>query len=126
MNKHLHLSSKICDQVTHLPQFMALSRTSTPQILPPQNNAIARMDSVSMAAYKILKPLSLINLHIFMFSKKCVNSSKPWLWEICIIRYTKLMVVHYASRFMQRIGKKRTRLQFHHTNYVCFDAYKTK
>ena len=36
------------------------------------------------------------------------------------------MVVHYASRFMQRIGKKRTRLQFHHTNYVFFDAYKAK
>ena len=29
------------------------------------------------------------------------------------------MVVHSASRFMQRIGKKRTRLQFQHTNYVC-------
>ena len=29
------------------------------------------------------------------------------------------MVVHSASRFMQLIGKKRTRLQFQHTNYVC-------
>ena len=29
------------------------------------------------------------------------------------------MVVHSASRFMQRIGKKQTRLQFQHTNYVC-------
>ena len=36
------------------------------------------------------------------------------------------MVVHSASHFMQRIGKKRTRLQFQHTNYVCFDAYKAK
>ena len=27
---------------------------------------------------------------------------------------------------MQRIGKKRTRLQFQHPNYVCFDAYKAK
>ena len=29
------------------------------------------------------------------------------------------MVVHSASRFMQRIGKKQTRLQFQHTNYGC-------
>ena len=29
------------------------------------------------------------------------------------------MVVHSASCFMQRIGKKQTRLQFQHTNYVC-------
>ena len=29
------------------------------------------------------------------------------------------MVVHSASGFVQRIGKKRTRLQFQHTNYVC-------
>ena len=36
------------------------------------------------------------------------------------------MVVQSASRFMQRIGKKRTRLQFQHTNYVCFDAYRAK
>ena len=36
------------------------------------------------------------------------------------------MVVHSASRFMQRIGKKRTLLQFQHPNYVCFDAYKAK
>ena len=36
------------------------------------------------------------------------------------------MVVHSASRFMQRVGKKQTRLQFHHSNYVCFDAYKAK
>ena len=47
------------------------------------------------------------------------------------------MVVHSASPFMQRIGKKQTRLQFHHgkkqtrlqfhhSNYVCFDAYKAK
>ena len=42
------------------------------------------------------------------------------------ISYTKLMVVHFASRFMQQIGKKRTLLQFQHTNYVCFDAYKAK
>ena len=34
------------------------------------------------------------------------------------------MVVHSASRFMQRISKKQTPLQFHHSNYVCFDAYK--
>ena len=34
------------------------------------------------------------------------------------------MLAHSASRFMQRIGKKRTRLQFQHPNYVCFDAYK--
>ena len=36
------------------------------------------------------------------------------------------MVVHSASRFMQRIGKKPTQLQFQHTNYVCFDAYRAK
>ena len=36
------------------------------------------------------------------------------------------MLVHSASRFMQRISKKRTRLQFQHHNYVCFDAYKAK
>ena len=36
------------------------------------------------------------------------------------------MVVHSASRFMQRIGKKRTRLQFQYTNYVCFDAHRAK
>ena len=30
-----------------------------------------------------------------------------------------LMAVHSASHFMQRIGKKQTRLQFQHTNYVC-------
>ena len=41
-------SSKIAHQVTHLPQFAALSRTSMSQILPPQNGAIAHMDSVSM------------------------------------------------------------------------------
>ena len=29
------------------------------------------------------------------------------------------MVVHPASRFLQRISKKRTRLKFQHTNYVC-------
>ena len=34
------------------------------------------------------------------------------------------MVFYSASPFMQRIGKKQTRLQFHHSNYVCFDAYK--
>ena len=61
-----------------------------------------------------------------MFSKKCVNIPSLGNGEICIIRYTKLMVVHYASCFMQRIGKKHTRLQYHHTNYVCFDAYKAK
>ena len=32
------------------------------------------------------------------------------------------MLVHSVSRFMQRIGKKRTRLQFQHPNFVCFDA----
>ena len=36
------------------------------------------------------------------------------------------MAVHSASRFMQRIVKKWTRLQFQYTNYVCFDAYKAK
>ena len=36
------------------------------------------------------------------------------------------MVVHSASRFMQRIGRKQTRLKLHHSNYVCFDAYKAK
>ena len=36
------------------------------------------------------------------------------------------MVVHSASCFMQRNGKKRTQLQFQHTNYVCFDAYRAK
>ena len=36
------------------------------------------------------------------------------------------MLAHSASRFMQRIGKKRTRLQFQHPNFVCFDAYKAK
>ena len=36
------------------------------------------------------------------------------------------MVVHSASRFMQPIGKKQTRLQFQHTNYVYFDAYRAK
>ena len=46
--------------------------------------------------------------------------------DICIIRYMKLMVVQSASCFMQRIVKKRTRLQFQHINYVCFDAYKAK
>ena len=47
--------------------------------------------------------------------------------DICIIRYMKLMLDHYVSRFIryiQRIGKKQTRLQFQHPNYVCFDAYK--
>ena len=29
------------------------------------------------------------------------------------------MLAHSASRFMQRIGKKRTRLQFQHPNYSC-------
>ena len=61
-----------------------------------------------------------------MFSKKVLIVPSLGNGEICIIRYMKLMVVHYASPFMQRIGKKRTRLQFHHTNYVCFDAYKDK
>ena len=36
------------------------------------------------------------------------------------------MLAHSASRFMQQIGKKRTRLQFQHPNFVCFDAYKAK
>ena len=36
------------------------------------------------------------------------------------------MVAHSTSRFMQRIGKKRNRLQFQHPNYVCFDANKAK
>ena len=38
----------------------------------------------------------------------------------------KQMLAHSASRFMQRIGKKRTLLQFQHPNFVCFDAYKAK
>ena len=42
----------------------------------------------------------------------------------CTFVATKLMLVHSSSRFMQRIGKKRTRLQFQHP--VCFDAYKAK
>ena len=36
------------------------------------------------------------------------------------------ILVDSASRFMQRIGKKWTRLQFQHPNHVCFDAYKAK
>ena len=36
------------------------------------------------------------------------------------------MLAHSASRFMQRIGKKQTRLQFQHPNFVGFDAYKAK
>ena len=36
------------------------------------------------------------------------------------------MLVHSASRFMQRIGKKQTRLQFQHPNCVSFDSYKAK
>ena len=36
------------------------------------------------------------------------------------------MLAHSASRFMQRIGKKPTRLEFQHPNFVCFDAYKAK
>ena len=36
------------------------------------------------------------------------------------------MVDHSASGFMQRIGKKRTQLQFQHIKYVCFNAYKAK
>ena len=60
-----------------------------------------------------------------MFSKNALIVPSLGNGEICIrYVYMKLMVVHYASRFMQRISKKRTRLQFHHTNYVCFDAYK--
>ena len=41
-------SSEIGHQVTHLPQVTALSRMSTPQILPTQNGVIAHTDSVSM------------------------------------------------------------------------------
>ena len=36
------------------------------------------------------------------------------------------MLADSASRFMQRISKKRTPLQFQHPNFVCFDAYKAK
>ena len=116
MNKHLHLSSKIARQVTHLPQFAALRRTSMPQILPPQNGAIARTDSVYMDGCLQNSETPIINLHICIFSKNPLIVPSLGNGEICIIRYTKLMVVHYALRFIQRIGKKRTRLQFHHTN----------
>ena len=54
-----------------------------------------------------------------MFLKKAGIVPSLGYGDIYIIRYRKLMVVHSASRFMQQIGKKRIRLQFKHTNYVC-------
>ena len=40
-----------------------------------------------------------------MFSKNVLIVPSLGNGEICIIRYKILMVVHYASCFMQRIGK---------------------
>ena len=54
-----------------------------------------------------------------MFSKNVLIVLSLGNGEICIIRYTKLMVAQSASCFMQQIGKKRTRLQFHHTIKDC-------
>ena len=36
------------------------------------------------------------------------------------------MLVQSALCFLQRIGKKQTRLQFQHPNYVCFGAQNAK
>ena len=60
------------------------------------------------------------------FTKNARELSSSGKGDLCFIIHTKLMLAHSASRFMQRIGKKRTLLQFQHPNFVCFDAYKAK
>ena len=60
------------------------------------------------------------------FTKNARELSSSGKGDLGFIIHTKLMRAHSASRFMQRIGKKRTRLQFQHPNFVCFDAYKAK
>ena len=112
-----------------LPQFAALSRTSTPQILPPPPKMVqlcVRILYARSAIYKTLKPLSLISLNIFRFSKNAGTVPSLGDGDICINSYTKLMLIDSASRFMQRISKIPTWLPFQHPNYVCFDAYKAK
>ena len=49
-----------------------------------------------MAIYNIFKPLSLISFDIFVF-KKIREVPSLGDGDICIIRYTKLMLVHSAS-----------------------------
>ena len=69
--------------ILSLPQLAALSRKS---FTPPTKKKKMVQLSIQIlyeraVTYKILKPLSLINLDIFMFLKKCVNISKPWQWR---------------------------------------------
>ena len=51
------------DFYPNLPQFAALSGTSTPQLLPPQNGAIVRTYSVRTKAYLQNSETFMRNLH---------------------------------------------------------------
>ena len=53
-----------------------------------------------------------------MFLKKASTVPSLGNGDTCIVRYTKPMLVHSASRSMQHIGKKLTQLQFQHPNCV--------
>ena len=69
----------LAHQVTHLPQFAALSRTLIPQILSPKMVQLCvRILYAGMAAYKILKTPIIYDLSYINVFKKSVNSSKPW------------------------------------------------
>ena len=60
-----------------LPQFAALSERQRRRFYPPKMVQLClRILYARTANYKILKPLSLVNIDIFMFSKKCTNNSK--------------------------------------------------
>ena len=60
------------------------------------------------------------------FTKNAREVSSSGKGDLGFVIDTKLMLAHSASRFMQRIGKKRTRLQFQHPNFVCLDALQGK
>ena len=60
------------------------------------------------------------------FTKNAREVSSSGKGDLGFIIHTKLMLAHSASRFMQQIGKKRTRLKFQHPNFACFDALQGK
>ena len=80
-------------------------------------------ESLLTKFWNLYEKFTLVGL---WFTKNAREVSSSGKGDFGFIIHTKLMLAHSASRFMQQIGKKRTRLQCQHTNFVCFDAYKAK
>ena len=76
--------------------------------------------------YKILNVYEKFTLVGLCFTKNAREVSSSGKGDLGFIIHTKLYARSLCFTLMQRIGKKRTLLQFQHPNFVCFDALQGK